>query len=209
MHVFKMIRRWLAVTSVFAIALTAQAQELETESIAANSQAPRVKLVTNYGAIVLEMRPDRSPVTVANFLRYVDEGFYDGTIFHRVIPNFMVQGGGFTADLVQKETHEPIVNESKNRLHNVRGSVAMARTADPDSASAQFFINQRNNLRLDWAPGQPGYTVFAEVVEGMSVVDFIATANTQTVMGTTPQGEVPFSDVPVEPVILQSATRIN
>jgi cyclophilin family peptidyl-prolyl cis-trans isomerase len=129
----------------------------------------------------------------------VEDGFYEGTIFHRVIPNFMIQGGGFTPDMTEKPTREPIPNESRNRLHNVRGTVAMARTSDPDSATAQFFINQRTNLQLDWMPGQPGYTVFGEVTDGMNVVDFIATAPVQEVGG--------HADVPVEPIVIKTIRR--
>jgi cyclophilin family peptidyl-prolyl cis-trans isomerase len=111
----------------------------------------------------------------------------------------MIQGGGFLPDMTEKPTREPIVNESRNRLHNIRGTIAMARTSDPDSATAQFFINQRTNLRLDWAPGSDGYTVFGEVTDGMNVVDFIA---------SSPVTEVgPFTDVPVEPVIIRSVKR--
>jgi cyclophilin family peptidyl-prolyl cis-trans isomerase len=160
---------------------------------------PQVVIRTSQGDITVRLFRDKAPVTVENFLKYVDAGHYSGTIFHRVIPNFMIQGGGMTADLREKATGEPIVNESNNRLHNVRGTVAMARTSDPDSATAQFFINQRSNLRLDWTPGQPGYTVFGEVTDGMNVVDFIATTPVQQVG--------PFSDVPVEPVIIQEITR--
>lgn len=201
---------WLA-ACVVALSTVAPvtAQELTSEAVAATDTAPHVVIETNFGSFTLALKPDKAPVTVENFLRYVDEGFYDGTVFHRVIPNFMVQGGGFTEALEQKETHDPIVNESNNRLHNVRGTVAMARTNDPDSASSQFFINQRSNLRLDWAPGRPGYTVFAEVVDGMSVVDFIATAETHSAMAMTPRGEALFNDVPVEPVIIKSARRID
>ena len=141
--------------------------------------------------------------------RQLHDGFYDGTIFHRVILNFMIQGGGFTVDLEQKKTRDNIVNESRNRLHNVRGTVAMARQTEPDTASAQFFINQRSNLRLDWAPGKPGYTVFAEVTDGMSVVDFIATAETHTTLAKTEAGEAPLSDVPVDPVVIKRAVRVE
>lgn len=204
MKILQLTGFWLLVLS---FANVATAQDLVSEEVVA--AAPRVVLETNYGDITIELKPDASPVTVENFLRYVDEGFYDGTVFHRVIPDFMVQGGGFTEALEQKATHDPIVNESHNRLHNVRGTVAMARTNDPDSASAQFFINQRSNLRLDWAPGSPGYTVFAEVIDGMPVVDFIATSKTHTAMAKTPRGEVPFQDVPVDPVILKSARRVS
>lgn len=197
---------WLMALSLLS---PAQAQELTSEEVVATDSAPRVLIETNFGSFTLALKPDKAPVTVENFLRYVDEGFYDGTVFHRVIPNFMVQGGGFTEALEQKETYDPIINESSNRLHNVRGTVAMARTNDPDSASAQFFVNQRSNLRLDWAPGAPGYTVFAEVVDGMSVVDFIATAKTHSAMAMTPRGEALFNDVPVDPVVIKSARRVD
>ena len=170
---------------------------------------PVVKLVTSAGDITIKLLPQKSPVTVENFLGYVDSGFYNGTIFHRVINKFMIQGGGFSADMAEKESGEPIVNESRNKLHNIRGSIAMARTSDPDSATAQFFINQRSNLQLDWAPGKEGYTVFGEVVEGMGVVDFIATAETDTAMMKTSQGERPFQDVPVTAIVIKEVKRIK
>lgn len=160
---------------------------------------PQVVIKTSEGDITLRLFRDKAPVTVENFLAYVDSGFYNGTIFHRVISNFMIQGGGFLPDMTQKETLAPIVNESKNRLHNTRGTIAMARTNDPDSATSQFFINQRNNLRLDWAPGREGYTVFGEVLLGMDIVDFIASAPTGR-MGA-------FSDVPSQPIIIKEIVR--
>lgn len=165
----------------------------------AATENPMILIRTSEGDITLELFADKSPLTVANFLEYVDADFYSGTIFHRVIPNFMIQGGGFDADLKQKETNAPIVNESKNRLHNKRGTIAMARTNDPDSATAQFFINQRSNLRLDWAPGREGYTVFGEVVEGMDVVDFIATVET----GRSGR----MNDVPKEAILIDEVVR--
>ena len=168
---------------------------------AADPVNPVVVIKTTEGDITLELNAKKAPITVANFLSYVDSGFYNGTIFHRVIANFMIQGGGFTTDMTEKETAEPIVNESRNRLHNTRGTIAMARTSDPDSATSQFFINHRSNLRLDWAPGRPGYTVFGEVTEGMKVVDFIATAPTDKA------GR--FFDVPVEPIIINSIERVT
>ncbi|MCL4104153.1 UNVERIFIED_CONTAM: hypothetical protein GTU68_035015 [Idotea baltica] len=169
-------------------------------SAAGNSQPnPQVVIVTNQGEITLRLFLDRAPVTVENFLAYVDSGHYKGTIFHRVIPRFMIQGGGFTLDMAEKETGPAIVNESRNKLHNVRGSIAMARTNDPDSATAQFFINQRTNLQLDWAPKKPGYTVFGEVTNGIDVVDFIATSPTKTVG--------PYSDVPSEPIVILDIKR--
>ncbi len=158
-----------------------------------------ITISTSVGEIQVKLFQNESPVTVENFLQYVDQDFYDGTIFHRVIPNFMIQGGGFSSDMVQKETREPIVNESQNHLHNVRGTIAMARTPLPDSASAQFFINQRTNLRLDWSPGTPGYTVFGEVISGMNVVDFIATSETKDFGG--------FKNVPIEPIVITDIRR--
>lgn len=173
--------------------------------LAANAEStpvnPQVVIKTSEGDITLRLFQDKAPLTVANFLSYVDSGYYSGTIFHRVIPNFMIQGGGFLPDLTEKESGDPIKNESKNRLHNTRGTIAMARTNDPDSATSQFFINQRNNMRLDWAPGREGYTVFGEVLLGMDIVDFIATA---------PTGKVgSFSDVPTEPILIKEIVRVT
>lgn len=188
----------------FALALVV-ALTASLAPVAARAQAatplpnPEVVITTNYGDITVRLYRDKAPATVENFLSYVEDDFYDGTIFHRVIPNFMIQGGGFTLDLEEKPTREPVVNESQNRLHNIRGSLAMARTSDPDSATAQFFINQRTNLRLDWQPGTPGYTVFGEVMDGMTVVDFIAASPVQQVG--------PFSNVPVDPVIIEKIER--
>lgn len=162
---------------------------------------PQVLIKTSEGDITLRLFRDKAPVTVDNFLAYVDAGFYNGTIFHRVIPNFMIQGGGFLPDLTQKAVGEPIVNESKNRVHNTRGTIAMARTNDPNSATAQFFINQRNNMALDWAPGREGYAVFGEVILGMNVVDFIITAPTGK------SGH--FSDVPIEPITITEIVRAD
>lgn len=130
---------------------------------------PLVKLETDAGPIVLELFEEKAPLTVANFLSYVDDGFYNGTIFHRVIPGFMVQGGGLTFDFVEKETRDPIENESGNGLQNTVGTVAMARTADPNSATSQFYINVANNTHLD----ESGYTVFGEVREGWETIDAI------------------------------------
>ena len=176
-------------------------------AISASEKDLIVRLDTSAGIIDIKLFPEKAPVTVENFLAYVDAGFYDGTIFHRVIDNFMVQGGGFTTEYIEKETREPIKNESINKLHNIRGTIAMARTNDPDSATAQFFINQRSNLRLDWSAGSPGYAVFGEVIRGMGVVDFITTADTGTKQFQTSAGIRPFQDVPIDAVILKSAKR--
>jgi len=161
---------------------------------------PRVVIKTSEGDITVQLYADKSPVTVANFLAYVDSGFYKDTIFHRVIPEFMIQGGGFTADMKQKATREPVVNESNNGLHNTRGTLAMARTNDPDSATAQFFINQRSNLRLDGTGDRAGYTVFGEVIQGMDIVDFIATAPTGKVGG---MGDVPQKAIVIKEIVRQ------
>jgi len=165
-------------------------------------QAETVKLETSMGDVVIELDRKAAPITADNFLGYVREGFYDGTIFHRVISGFMIQGGGFTAEMKQKGTHQPIVNEAGNGLKNDRGTIAMARTNNPDSATAQFFINHRDNAFLDYAgPGNPGYAVFGRVTEGMDVVDEIAAVR------TTQKGS--YSDVPVEPVVIISAKVVS
>lgn len=171
-------------------------------SATAAAEARKVLLKTSAGDITLELYPDKAPKSVENFLGYVDSHFYDGTIFHRVISGFMIQGGGFTADLRQKKTRAPIVNESKNGLSNLRGTLAMARTADPNSATAQFFINTVDNPRLDYAgDANPGYCVFGKVVAGMDVVDKIRT------VATGPQG--PFaSDVPAIAIVIEKASLL-
>jgi cyclophilin family peptidyl-prolyl cis-trans isomerase len=169
---------------------------------------PRVLMKTTDGDIVIELYAEKSPVTVENFLSYVDAGHYDGTVFHRVISNFMIQGGGFTTEMKEKPTRDPIVNESSNKLHNTRGTLAMARTSDPNSATAQFFINQRSNLRLDWTPGNEGYAVFGEVVEGMQVVDIIALTETGAASVETSRGPAVFQDVPVKPIVVLSMSRM-
>ena len=162
----------------------------------------KVKLQTTMGNIVIELNEEAAPVTVKNFFRYVQEGFYDGTIFHRVMPDFMIQGGGFTEEMAKKKTHPPIVNEAGNGLKNERGTVAMARTSDPDSATAQFFINHTNNDFLNYIDdNNPGYAVFGKVIEGMETTDKIATVKTATRMG--------MDDVPVEPVTIKAATVIS
>jgi cyclophilin family peptidyl-prolyl cis-trans isomerase len=172
------------------------------------AENPRVLMKTTDGDITIELFADKSPITVENFLRYVDDGHYDGTVFHRVIANFMIQGGGFDTELKEKPTRDSIVNESKNKLHNTRGTLAMARTSNPDSAAAQFFINQRSNLRLDWSGGKDGYTVFGEVLEGMQVVDIISLTDTGSAQAQTTRGPTIFQDVPVQPIVVLSVTRL-
>ena len=160
-----------------------------------------VVMETSLGTIKLELYPDKAPVTVNNFLAYVDEAFYDGTVFHRVIPNFMIQGGGMEPGMRQKQTKASIKNESSNGLANTRGTLAMARTSAPDSATAQFFINVVDNGFLDRARAGDGvgYCVFGKVVEGMDVVDKIKAVKTTSKSG--------HGDVPVTDVVIQSVRR--
>ena len=165
---------------------------------------PQVELKTSMGPITLELYADKAPQTVENFLQYVKDGFYDGTVFHRVIPDFMIQGGGFTTDFVQKKTRAPIRNEAANGLKNALGTVAMARTSDPHSATAQFFINIADNDFLNFtAPTQQGhgYCVFGKVVKGMDVVDKIARIKT----GIRP----PHGDVPLRPIIIEQVSLVK
>ena len=178
-------------------------------SSSALAENPIVKLKTSEGDITVVLFADKSPKTVENFLAHVDEGFYENTVFHRIIDNFMVQGGGFDVDLKQKKTERKVINESKNRLHNDRGTLAMARTSDPDSAGSQFFINQRNNPRLDWTPFKPGYTVFGEVITGMRIVDFMASTPTGNALGKTDKGQMPLQNVPLDPIVLLRVTRVS
>lgn len=165
---------------------------------AAEQQAPQVIIQTNMGNIEVVLNPDKAPNTVKNFLRYVDGNFYNGTVFHRVIYGYMIQGGGFTKDLDRKKTFDPIAIESNNGLKNDRGAIAMARTGDPHSATSQFFINTRDNYVLNYSSPTMrgyGYTVFGKVVQGMDVVDKIEVVNTAT------RGDM--DDVPVKPVIIE------
>jgi len=178
-------------------------------SSSALAENPIVKLETSEGDITVVLFADKSPKTVENFLAHVDDGFYENTVFHRIIDNFMVQGGGFDVDLKQKKTERKVINESKNRLHNDRGTLAMARTSDPDSAGSQFFINQRNNPRLDWTPFKPGYTVFGEVITGMRIVDFMASTPTGNAVGKTDKGQMPLQNVPLDPIVLLRVTRVS
>ncbi|MDR1453262.1 MAG: peptidyl-prolyl cis-trans isomerase [Candidatus Margulisbacteria bacterium] len=161
---------------------------------------PVIALKTSEGVIRIELYPDKAPLTVQNFLAYVNAGFYDGTIFHRVIPNFMIQGGGFVSGLTQKETKDPIVNEAGNGLSNTRGTVAMARTNVVDSATAQFFINVADNVFLDHTDDTPrgfGYCVFGKVIAGLDVTDKIV---------SVPRGNFgQHQDVPKEDIVIISA----
>lgn len=164
------------------------------------AENPRVLVTTSLGEIELELNAEEAPISVENFLRYADAGHYDGTIFHRVIPGFMVQGGGFTPDMRQRPVGKPIKNEADNGLHNVRGTVAMARTQNVNSATSQFFINHRDNAFLDHGSRDFGYAVFAKVVRGMDVVDQIA----QVPTGNRSM----MQNVPLKPVTIVTAKKL-
>jgi cyclophilin family peptidyl-prolyl cis-trans isomerase len=188
------MRRTLVSLALAGLALSAAAA---SPAPSTPPQGPVVVLETSLGVIKIGLHKDKSPLSVANFVEYVKAGHYDGTIFHRVIADFMIQGGGMDSAMKEKPTRKPIRNEAKNGLRNSRGTMAMARTSDPDSATAQFFISVRDNHRLDYGIGGAGYTVFGEVLEGMDVVDKIAA------VPTTSRGGA--DDVPVKPVVIQKA----
>jgi peptidyl-prolyl cis-trans isomerase B (cyclophilin B) len=191
------MQRWLVIKIVIVVLVC-------TGSAFATDPLPRVKLVTSQGDIVVELESTAAPKTVDNFLAYVKDGYYDGTIFHRVIAGFMIQGGGFDADMRRKATRPPIPNEADNKLPNRTGTIAMARTADPHSASAQFFINVKDNGFLDHrgktAKGW-GYCVFGKVVAGMNVVRTIEKVPTTSRSG--------MRDVPTSPVVIRLATVVS
>ncbi len=197
-------RRWLGALSAIYLLITTntlQAQECDE----GDDPSPVVTLATSEGDITLCLFHRKAPITVENFLKYVESGHYEGSIFHRVINGFMIQAGGFDERYEPLPSDSPIVNEAKkSKLHNVRGTIAMARTDDPDSATDQFFINHRNNLRLDWAPGKAGYAVFGKVKDklSMSTVDFIATAPIKNRGGA-------FTDSPTKPVVINKVTWVN
>ena len=198
-----MIRKfWFCALLMCVALMTGCSKKASKESKDMDIGPKKVKLETTIGDMVIELNEEAAPVTTKNFLQYAEEGFYDGTIFHRVIPDFMIQGGGFTEQMVQKETREPIVNEASNGLKNDRGTIAMARTNNPDSATAQFFINHADNDFLNYVDNNnPGYAVFGKVIEGMETSDKIAAVKTATRMG--------MDDVPVEPVMIKSANVIS
>ena len=182
---------------IIASALLAALALAQTGSTSPAMNGPVVVLETSLGDIRIALDEAKAPVSVKNFLTYVRAGHYDGTIFHRVIPNFMIQAGGMDASMTEKATRPPIKNEAANKLRNDRGTVAMARTADPNSATAQFFINVKNNAALDYGVGGAGYAVFGNVVGGMDVVDRIVA------VPTTSKG--PHQNVPIAPVLIKHA----
>lgn len=183
-------------TLMFFVPMPSIGQPARKKLAAAN---PVVVLSTSIGDITIELNSEKAPITVKNFLSYVDAGFYDGTIFHRVIPDFMIQGGGFTKDMKQKATRPPIKNEADNGLRNSRGTVTMARTSDVNSATSQFFINLKDNIFLDHMVRDFGYAVFGKVIKGMEVVDKIAAVRT----GNRGMQQ----NVPIDHVIIKSARR--
>ncbi len=186
------------------LAVVGSASGAEPEKAPAAPNHPHVLFETSKGNFTIELYPDKAPKSVENFLQYAKAGFFDGTIFHRVIPDFMIQGGGFTTDMTQKPTRPPVINEADNRLLNERGTLAMARTGDPNSATAQFFVNLKNNGFLNFtgktASGW-GYTVFGKVSEGMDTVDAIAA------VATTRKGS--YENVPTTPVVIKKASVVH
>jgi peptidyl-prolyl cis-trans isomerase A (cyclophilin A) len=197
MHRFRPIALALATAVALAIVSSAVAAPQAAAAKPAAGGDPVVVMKTSMGEIQIRLNKDKAPVSVENFIAYVNKKFYDGTIFHRIIPTFMIQGGGFTADMTKKPTAPAIKNEAQNGLKNMRGTVAMARTADPNSATAQFFINTVDNPGLDYPkPDGAGYAVFGEVISGLEVVDKIKAVATTTKAG--------MRDVPIDPVVIES-----
>ena len=186
----------------FIIALLICAASLKTAMAQDTKPTPAVEIETNLGTMTVELFPQAAPVTVENFLAYVNEGHYDELIFHRVIPDFMVQGGGYDRDLTKRSTRAPITLESDNGLRHTPGTLSMARTSDPNSATSQFFINLKSNSFLNYrGPGSPGYVVFGRLTKGFSVLNDI---------GKTPTEPVgPFQDMPKTPVVIERITQIN
>lgn len=200
MYLFSMrVTRKNAVTLVLIVVMLVSVGSL----FLGNKAAKKVTVImeTSMGTIELELDSEKAPVTVANFVEYASDGHFEGTVFHRVIPDFMIQGGGMTSTGTEKPTRDPIVLESRNGLRNMRGAIAMARTSVPDSATSQFFINLVDNPFLDYSTGNDGYAVFGSVVEGMEVVDAIAGVR------VGPRG--PFDDWPVQDVVIQKVTVVD
>lgn len=190
--------RSITLLITLSCAFLVQAEEAPVTTSTA-AEKPQVVMQTSMGKMVLTLFPEKAPITVANFLAYVDEGFYDNTVFHRVIPGFVIQGGGFDASMRKKSTNAPIANESNNGLANRRGTLSMARLPEPNSATTQFFINLENNASLNASFNKPGYAVFAEVTEGLPIIDMISRVRT----GTVKQHQ----NVPLDPILILSVQR--
>lgn len=205
MERFAMLFKVLTMMTIVMVTLSQMCfSQSEEKTMKPEQKNPRVLLKTNMGLIQIELYPEKAPKTVENFMKYVTAGHYDNTLFHRVIDGFMIQGGGMDLNFKQKPTGSPIKIESNNGLKNVKGSVAMARTSDPDSATAQFFINDADNDYLDYKSSTPsgwGYTVFGKVIEGMDVVDKISKVRTGR--------KEMHNDVPVENVVIESAVEVK
>lgn len=193
----KSLKNILFILAIIALSISIDKSEGIAEDKVEKGGNPVVLIKTSKGDIKVELYKEKAPISVENFLSYVNDGYYSGTIFHRVIKNFMIQGGGFTADMKQKPTKDPIKNEAKNGLSNAKGTLAMARTAVVDSATSQFFINHADNKFLDHGTRDYGYAVFGKVIEGMDVVDKIA---------IVPTGH---QDVPTETVTIESITLVT
>ena len=201
---FRMFAAAICVTSVMAL-LTCRPVTAQTT---ADNKSPEVELDTSAGKIIIALDAEKAPKTVANFLSYVKSGHYNGTIFHRVIPDFMIQGGGLDAAMKEKKTQPPIINEGGNGLKNVKYSIAMARTNDPNSATSQFFINTKDNGFLNQSGRNPGYAVFGRVVKGLGVVDAVSKVKTTTKESGDRPG-LPMQNVPVTAVTIKSAKIIQ
>jgi cyclophilin family peptidyl-prolyl cis-trans isomerase len=191
--------RYSLFRSLLLLVSLGSALQVQAETTAAPVPKPQVEMRTTMGTLVITLLPEKAPKTVANFLEYVDAGFYDNTVFHRIIPSFVIQGGGFMAHMRPKKTNAPIINESNNGLANRRGTLSMARLPDPNSATSQFFINLENNASLNASFNKPGYAVFAEISEGLPIIDMISRVRT----GTVKQ----YQNVPLEPVMILSVQR--
>ena len=193
----KSLKNILFILAIIAVSISINKSESIAEDKVEKGGNPVVLIKTSKGDIKVELNKEKAPISVENFLSYVNDGYYNGTIFHRVIKNFMIQGGGFTADMKQKPTKDPIKNEAKNGLSNAKGTLAMARTSVVDSATSQFFINLIDNKFLDHGTRDYGYAVFGKVIEGMDVVDKIA---------IVPTG---YQDVPTETITIESITLVT
>ena len=205
---FRVSAATICITAVMTLVTCCQATAQTPAPAPTPKKSPEVELDTTAGKIIIALDAEKAPKTVANFLDYVKSGHYNGTIFHRVIPDFMIQGGGLDASMKEKKTKPPIINESNNGLRNVKYSIAMARTNDPNSATSQFFINTKDNAFLNRSPRNPGYAVFGRVVKGLGVVDTISRVQTTT----KESGSIPgarMQDVPVKEVTIKSATVLK